>query len=499
MGALGDATTSAHGLMSASDKTKLDAIGVNANVVGPSSAINNRVVVFSGNTGRAIKDSGYTIAKSVPSDAVFTDTKVTNELYRPTSLSNGGINDVTIQPLVSELRANHLAFLSANQIIIEQTIDGGVTWTDAGISDEDKIKLFSEQRPSIYLPLINGEKNMLGQLRVTFTAKRYNVPQGTPETEKYNYWNTTYVLGNERYNQIQDFYFWLNSSSDRINIKIERSRGVSPTTWEVAFDDDSVLFSGWSGNDFIRLRDYAAFGGNEQYIWNYRITFKPAYNPGQSELTQSYITHHQGIGEIRAYGPCWWDAGNSYASNDHLYSFDYQKNATFPATVSATNFLVDNQILPKSIQINGNSIVNNGIANIPLATASNIGVVKVNPLFGTAMRSSPNEDTIMLSKATADTIKSGTQNYQPIVPSYQQYAVFYGLAKAAGDTTQAATQIDPSTEIGIYTNSAKSAIQSMLGIIQIPAVTSTDEGKVLRVVNGEWSAVSLPSVSEVSW
>ena len=44
-------------------------------VTGPSSSVNNRVAIFNGTTGKVIKDSGYTIGKSVPSDAVFTDTK----------------------------------------------------------------------------------------------------------------------------------------------------------------------------------------------------------------------------------------------------------------------------------------------------------------------------------------------------------------------------------------------------------------------------------------
>lgn len=44
-------------------------------VTGPTSSVNNRVAVFNGTTGKVIKDSGYTIAKSVPSTAVFTDTK----------------------------------------------------------------------------------------------------------------------------------------------------------------------------------------------------------------------------------------------------------------------------------------------------------------------------------------------------------------------------------------------------------------------------------------
>ena len=43
-------------------------------VVGPSSATSNRVAVFDGTTGKKIKSSGKTLGKSVPSDAVFTDT-----------------------------------------------------------------------------------------------------------------------------------------------------------------------------------------------------------------------------------------------------------------------------------------------------------------------------------------------------------------------------------------------------------------------------------------
>lgn len=43
-------------------------------VTGPTSSTNGHVAVFDGATGKIIKDSGFTIAKSVPSNAVFTDT-----------------------------------------------------------------------------------------------------------------------------------------------------------------------------------------------------------------------------------------------------------------------------------------------------------------------------------------------------------------------------------------------------------------------------------------
>ena len=46
-------------------------------VTGPASAVSGRIATFSGTTGKVIQDSGYTIATSVPSGAVFTDTKNT--------------------------------------------------------------------------------------------------------------------------------------------------------------------------------------------------------------------------------------------------------------------------------------------------------------------------------------------------------------------------------------------------------------------------------------
>ena len=43
-------------------------------VTGPTSAVDKRVAIFDGATGKVIKDSGFTIASSVPADAKFTDT-----------------------------------------------------------------------------------------------------------------------------------------------------------------------------------------------------------------------------------------------------------------------------------------------------------------------------------------------------------------------------------------------------------------------------------------
>lgn len=61
-------------------------------VTGPSSSTDAHIAVFNGTTGTVIKDSGFTIAKSVPSSAVFTDTKVTSVSNHYTPSSTGATN-----------------------------------------------------------------------------------------------------------------------------------------------------------------------------------------------------------------------------------------------------------------------------------------------------------------------------------------------------------------------------------------------------------------------
>lgn len=63
-------------------------------VIGPSSATSGNVVLFDGATGKLIKDSGKTLGKSVPSNAEFTDTKVTSvgNHYTPSADSSAELS-----------------------------------------------------------------------------------------------------------------------------------------------------------------------------------------------------------------------------------------------------------------------------------------------------------------------------------------------------------------------------------------------------------------------
>lgn len=112
----------------------------------------------------------------------------------------------------------------------------------------------------------------------------------------------------------------------------------------------------------------------------------------------------------------------------------------------------------EDVQIDGTSILNNGVANVPVADSTTFGVVKSDTSLGVGVGGSTGK--IYVVQATSTQVKAGADTHRPIVPEHQHEASFYGLAKAAGDNTQSAS----SNNVGQYTEDAKNAIKTMLGI-----------------------------------
>lgn len=112
------------------------------------------------------------------------------------------------------------------------------------------------------------------------------------------------------------------------------------------------------------------------------------------------------------------------------------------------------------VQANGASVLSNGVANIPYATTERYGVVKINTTYGLNYAVVNGEGVLAIQPASNDNIKASLSPYRPIVAEKQHMSTFYGLAKAAGDNTQSASD----NAVGTYTQDAKLAIQSMLGI-----------------------------------
>ena len=172
---------------------------------------------------------------------------------------------------------------------------------------------------------------------------------------------------------------------------------------------------------------------------------------------------------------------NVWADTGNVLNLEY---------VADTKTYVDQSIpsVPvQDVQVNGTTILNQGVANVPLASSSAPGAVVVTDYtYGLAMR---NDGNIRVYNANANQVKAGIEEYRPIVPLRQDSSVFYGLAKASGDSTQASS----SNSVGKYTETAQSKISDMLNApVSVSGSTPSITGKSgIRYVCGTCSTLSI--------
>ena len=142
------------------------------------------------------------------------------------------------------------------------------------------------------------------------------------------------------------------------------------------------------------------------------------------------------------------------------------------------------------VQINGTSILSQGVANIPVASTSTAGAAKASLTGGTSALS---DGTIIINATNWLQLKKGTNGYNPVVPSNTPSAVFYGLARAAGDTTQYSQTSDSVNSMPNYTESAKSSISEMLnGAVSVSGTTPSITAKAgVRYICGEVSTLTI--------
>ena len=132
---------------------------------------------------------------------------------------------------------------------------------------------------------------------------------------------------------------------------------------------------------------------------------------------------------------------------------NYPTNEILGTVVNAIQMSLGGKV--GDVQVNGTSIVDGGIANIPIATHETAGLVKINGNGLTIVN-----DIVRIVPASNSAIQTASNTTGPITPGKQHLSVFYGLAKAAGDTTQAQSD----NAVGTYTDEAKTAIRTMLGV-----------------------------------
>ena len=222
----------------------------------------------------------------------------------------------------------------------------------------------------------------------------------------------------------------------------DRDKGIISSIYPVStnlsisasMDDDSMLTG--SGNLYIRDTTYTTVADFKSALSGAQLVYKLA-----EPLVYS-LTDLPTITTLPGYNAIWSDTGAI--------------SVTYPAD---TKTYVDDHTPVQDVQINGTSILSNGVANVPVATASESGVVQAANWNGLEM----NGTSLRIFRALESDIKTGTNAYRPITPSLQQNSVFYALAKLAG-----VDMASSSNPVGTYTDAAKIAIQKMLGIYEPP-------------------------------
>lgn len=236
-----------------------------------------------------------------------------NEQYEANLKWGGGNFADSFGPIdgamVPELGANRFAFGNPKGITIEYSNDGGNTWKDYGADPIAKGRLLSVGYPFV-IGKVKSANPANDMLRVTLN---------------------TAIDGISCYTVLNKFCIYISSEgSVGCYCTIQKALQSTPTKFLNVVS--KVNINGWSGYNIINVPAITTYGNEENFQYGrlrfiFGCTGNTTNYPGMS------------INKIYAFGGVGWITPSNMAANGHLYSYDYNQNAMFPANVKATNFV----------------------------------------------------------------------------------------------------------------------------------------------------------------
>ena len=216
--------------------------------------------------------------------------------------------------MVSVIGGNKFALCKSQGITVEYTNDGGATWVNYDATEETKIKLISGIST---VGLYYGKKTESSQIVTADDMLRITV----------NAW-TCGVYTSLRKILIE----FATSGSTNDFVKIESATIGDQETFTVVGTYNVSGNSEW--NSIPYSNNFGAYSLNQaSNVGVLRFTFSTSTassyqgRPYVQNLILNGITNYVNPSKLSATG--------------HLYSYDYQQNATFPANVTANKFIGD--------------------------------------------------------------------------------------------------------------------------------------------------------------
>lgn len=306
---------------------------------------NSTTPVYFDSNGNAVALS-YSINKTVPANAVFTDTNTTYTLNTGTGNtvtltgSNGATYTRTINnvakatsstfsdktywsgmqydtynlagnlPVLDQLfdpsvACNRLAFIEPEHITIEYSQDGGSTWTDAGYPNDTKRTVFSETYGTSPIRIGTSASDGTIPSGATNDQLMTRLDVSTPEESG---WGTY-----GRYSGINKLMLWASTSGHRsLQVQVQYSLYTDTTTFNVWRDWTDI--SGWSGPNSMSLPAKLIFARGQ--IYTIRFIFR-------IHEVSSSVTGSGWFGNIRLCGPYAWGGA---ARKPYPYEWDNYAN-----------------------------------------------------------------------------------------------------------------------------------------------------------------------------
>lgn len=227
------------------------------------------------------------------------------------------------------------AFTQPQNMVLEYSTNGGTTWVTYPLNDGIKKEIFLSKGVADTFFMVGG-------------------PNATGKTGEKTRLTINAV---DRYTTLFGVYIWASTNgAGNILCDIEIATFDSPSTFNKRVT--SALLGGWGGPNYVGLN--VTYGGSDDKARSVRFTFS----------CDRYVSGKVAeIGEISLLGRTNWTMPYNLARNGHLYDWDGDQNAIFPAIVSAYRFDGRGDNLTN---LNANNITAGKvpIANLPTGTSA---------------------------------------------------------------------------------------------------------------------------------
>lgn len=206
--------------------------------------------------------------------------------------------------------ATRSAYCNPAGVTVEYSTDSGDTWTDYGLSDDNKINLSMETGYSVYCGKRTGSSDTSttsDQLRITFCATDMGI-----------------------YVDRGKFLIYISTNgANGATVKVEHTLYTDQNTW---VEEGVYTISGWGGWNSIPY--LLAFGSNQSSnAYKYRLTF--SYTSTSTNYSNRLLVKNILLKSFTAY-----QTNSTQAGYGRVYGMDAKQNVYFPNKVTLGNGLI---------------------------------------------------------------------------------------------------------------------------------------------------------------